>query len=319
MQAGMGQANGNYPSTTIIRPALTATTPPVVSADGMHRYAEPASLGAMSWYVTHNRAEFEAAAEPYLRRDPVFNTVALTVLEDLRRRGDAASDSDAAVFGWHESEGHTIDGVFLRTGSYPVLVTSPAVDSLMRLLGDPPLVNLPEPTASAFRQAWAASTGRTVVVHRRMRLHRLDRLVPPAPPVPGASRIAEDHDYPLLLAWLKAFGAETGTERADEGFVRDGLNNRSMVLWENAGQPVAMARLGLLAAGVVRVRAVYTPPEHRRHGYGAAVTTAATRQALDRGASDVVLYTDLANPTTNPLYHRLGYRGVADWTELSLG
>jgi len=51
-----------------------------------------------------------------------------------------------------------------------------------------------------------------------------------------------------------------------------------------------------------RIGPVYTPPEHRGHGYAAAVTAAAARGALERGARQVLLYTDLANPTTNRLY-----------------
>ena len=34
--------------------------------------------------------------------------------------------------------------------------------------------------------------------------------------------------------------------------------------------------------------------------------------ALDDGADHVVLFTDLANPTSNALYQRLGYRPVED-------
>jgi GNAT superfamily N-acetyltransferase len=273
----------------------------------------------MLWHVTHGRAEFEAAAGQYLSSDPVLNTVALTVLETLRRRGDAAFGSDAPVFGWHESEAGTIDGAFLRTGGYPVLVMGGrAVDTLVRLLDDPPLINLPEPAASEFRQAWSARTGRTVTVHRRMRLHRLDRLVPPAQFPPGTARIAGPSDVGRLTRWNSDFATETGTGPPSADAVHDGVGRGSIVLWEHSGRPVAMASLSPVVEGVARVQAVYTPAEHRGRGYGAAVTTAATQQALASGAADVVLYTDLANPTSNALYHRLGYRAVADWTELSL-
>lgn len=55
---------------------------------------------------------------------------------------------------------------------------------------------------------------------------------------------------------------------------------------------------------------VYTPPRLRGRGYGGAVTAAASRAALNAGAEQVLLYTDLTNPTTNALYQPLGYRAL---------
>jgi predicted GNAT family acetyltransferase len=63
---------------------------------------------------------------------------------------------------------------------------------------------------------------------------------------------------------------------------------------------------------MVRVGPVYTPPELRGRGYAGAATAAASQAALDVGVREVVLYTDLANPTSNALYQRLGYRPVED-------
>jgi predicted GNAT family acetyltransferase len=71
------------------------------------------------------------------------------------------------------------------------------------------------------------------------------------------------------------------------------------------------------AAGVVRLGPVYTPPELRERGYAGAVTVAVSQAALEAGARHVVLFTDLANPTSNALYQRLGYRPVEDRVELS--
>ena len=71
-------------------------------------------------------------------------------------------------------------------------------------------------------------------------------------------------------------------------------------------------------AGSVRVGPVYTPPEHRRRGYGAAVTAATTLHALADGATQVVLFTDLANPVSNSIYQAIGYVAGADFVELGL-
>jgi predicted GNAT family acetyltransferase len=63
---------------------------------------------------------------------------------------------------------------------------------------------------------------------------------------------------------------------------------------------------------MARVGPVYTPPEARGRGYAAGATAAASQSALDAGTREVVLYTDLANPVSNALYERLGYRPVED-------
>jgi predicted GNAT family acetyltransferase len=67
-----------------------------------------------------------------------------------------------------------------------------------------------------------------------------------------------------------------------------------------------------------RIAYVYTPPTWRGNGFGSAVTAAASQWALDAGAGDVVLFTDLANPISNAIYPRLGYRPVHDAVQLAL-
>jgi predicted GNAT family acetyltransferase len=58
---------------------------------------------------------------------------------------------------------------------------------------------------------------------------------------------------------------------------------------------------------------VYTPPELRGRGYASALTAALTEQLLQRRRF-CYLYTDLANPTSNSIYRRIGYRPVTDIT-----
>jgi predicted GNAT family acetyltransferase len=68
---------------------------------------------------------------------------------------------------------------------------------------------------------------------------------------------------------------------------------------------------------MTRIGPVYTPPEQRGHGYGTAVTAAATAWALGAGAREVCLFTDLANPVSNAIYPRVGYRPLLDACELT--
>jgi uncharacterized protein len=83
------------------------------------------------------------------------------------------------------------------------------------------------------------------------------------------------------------------------------------MLWEN-DRPVSLAGWGGETPNGVRVGPVYTPPAHRRRGYGSAVTAAVTAERLAAGRRFCFLYTDLANPTSNRIYASLGYEPVCD-------
>jgi predicted GNAT family acetyltransferase len=147
------------------------------------------------------------------------------------------------------------------------------------------------------------------------RLYRLESLVTPA--VPGNSRTVVPDDIGTAVEWIKAFQIEALGLAADPTPVLSARINRDeLVWWESAGRPVALAGVSTPLAGMSRVGPVYTPPEFRGRGYGSAVTHAATRMALDAGAGDVVLFTDLANPSSNSIYQALGYRPVTDYATI---
>lgn len=74
-----------------------------------------------------------------------------------------------------------------------------------------------------------------------------------------------------------------------------------------------MAGMTPMTAGQIRVAPVYTPAHLRGRGYASAVTAEASQAALDAGATEVLLFTDLANPTSNALYQRIGYLPVTDF------
>jgi predicted GNAT family acetyltransferase len=114
---------------------------------------------------------------------------------------------------------------------------------------------------------------------------------------------------------MRAFLEDIGEHHHDvESLLHDQLPDGRALLWEAGGSPRALATRSRLAAGMVRIQQVYTPPELRGRGYAGAATAAATQAALDAGATEVVLNTDLANPTSNALYQRLGFEPVEDRT-----
>jgi hypothetical protein len=69
----------------------------------------------------------------------------------------------------------------------------------------------------------------------------------------------------------------------------------------------------------VAVNAVYTPPGWRGRGYATNAVARLSAGLLAEGRRFCVLFTDLANPVSNAIYPRIGYRPRADFTLYRLG
>jgi hypothetical protein len=235
----------------------------------------------------------------------------------------AAFGDATPLFGWRAEPDGPVDAAFLHTPPFPVVLTTmttAAAAALAAALADrgrrPSGVNATTGPGAAFAAAWQQHTGQAAYVGLRSRLYGLGRLLPPDPPPAGRARTASAVDRDLLLAWLDAFHDEALPTGPDESarVVDNRLSFGGLTFWEHAGEPVSLAGRTRPAAGQVRLGPVYTPPQLRKRGYAAGVTAAVTRAALDDGADGVVLFTDLANPTSNTLYQRLGFRPLADWS-----
>jgi GNAT superfamily N-acetyltransferase len=275
----------------------------------------------MPWTISEDLNEFTGQAGPFLRERPAQNTVELTVIETLRATGLQTFGEDAPLFGWWQPPGGPVAGTCLQTPPFPLLLSSPTEQAVAELAVGLaasgralPGVNASMAAAGQFAGHWRERTGATAAEHMRHRLYRLGDLVPPRPPPPGQARTAGDADQDLLVAWFRAFGREVAVvadhDRAQA--VRDRIGYGGLMLWEADGLPVSMAGLSRRVAGMTRVGPVYTPPGLRRRGYAGAVTVAVSQAALDAGAAEVLLFTDLANPTSNSLYQHLGYQPVED-------
>ncbi|MGW5354411.1 GNAT family N-acetyltransferase [Streptomyces sp. NPDC004031] len=281
----------------------------------------------MGWTFSHSPADFLRDAEPFLLADPVENSVLLTVTDTLRRRGLAAYGQEPPVFGWWRPEAAgAVRAAFLRTPPHPPLLTrapAAAADELAAVWADAPPAEVrgDHEAVTAFAEAWSARVRAPYRVVERIRFHELGTLTPRAPAPPGHARVADAADRALLIRWQREADAEIGHGTPGrETVADDAILHGLRTLWIGpGGEPVAMAGRTLEVAGSVRVVAVYTPPGQRGRGYAGGAVTAVSQAALDAGVHRVLLITDLANPVSNGLYHRLGYRPVRDGLRVALG
>jgi len=223
-----------------------------------------------------------------------------------------------------EDGGGQVVGAALQTPPYNLVVGRPRNDDALVALADSlaaqgaelPGVTGAVPEVDTFAECWSA---RTRLPPRRRMAHLVYRLTElrPAEGVRGHARTAVEADRQLLVEWVSAFAAEAvpegapgrGTERTVDARLRAGAGG--FVIWDDDG-PVSLAGWGGRTPNGVRIGPVYTPPDHRRRGYGSAVTTAVTAAQLAAGRRFCFLYTDLANPTSNKIYADIGYEPVCD-------
>ncbi|GAB3454003.1 GNAT family N-acetyltransferase [Actinophytocola sediminis] len=274
----------------------------------------------MDVQVYDEPAKFRAAIGDLYTADPVRHTLAVTVSQ--RFLDDPAI---TPVMLTVHRDG-VLHGAAFRTAPWPLVISGlppDAADPAAELLAehDPTLagVNGPRASATAFADAWVRYTGDAQREVIGGLLYRLEELLPPE--VPGGARVATEADVPLLVRWRRDFqvesrGHDRHLERSEE-LIRRGLAiGDGVVIWEHDGQPVSWANVSRPVADMCRVGPVYTPPAHRGHGFGSAATSAASQWAFDAGARHVVLFTDLANPTVNSIYPKIGYRPVSETAEI---
>ncbi|MET9320576.1 GNAT family N-acetyltransferase [Streptomyces sp. NPDC003038] len=279
----------------------------------------------MTWTFTSDLAAYLAAAGPAVAAQPVSNTVLLTTADALGRRGPHAFGRADPFFGWWTGADGAVAGGLLCTPPYPLLLgalPAEAVRALAAALSTEPLLavingfNARRSDADTLAEAWR----RPFRLAEENRLYRLAGLVAPDPVPAGRVRRAAEADLPLLLEWIEAFNRESGQPgAASPAALRDRLSYGGLLLWEHAGRPVSLASFSRPIGSAARVGPVYTPPGERGRGYAAGVTHAASEAAYAAGASEVVLFTDLANPTSNGIYLRLGYTPVEDRVEVVAG
>jgi predicted GNAT family acetyltransferase len=272
-------------------------------------------------------AAFLAEAEPLLLADEARHNLILGIAGTIRDAPDLYPLRSL----WLVREDGEVVAAALRTPPYNVILAKPRSSAALAALVEAvaaeeiPGVVGTEPEIHEFAELWSQHNGVPGRVNMRQGVYALDQ-VELVPNVPGSARVASDDDRELALHWWIAFGEEVlheggpGRERA-EASVDHKLSSPTggLLLWEDGGEPVSLAGWGGPTPNGIRIGPVYTPPALRGRGYATAVTAELSQRQLDGGRSFCFLYTDLANPTTNAIYERIGYRRVAEAAEVVFG
>jgi predicted GNAT family acetyltransferase len=266
-------------------------------------------------------AEFQRLAAPIWAADPVRHTVPQGVAAMLRN--DPTRYPGHTL--WVAEEDGAVQAAVLRTPPFGAIAMGEreGLELLAAAIAEAgreiPGANGMLPEADWFARAWCAKTGSSPATVRAMRLHALTELEQVPQPA-GRCREATPDDLELLRAWAHAFAVEVGIEETNDQLDRQMadavVRDRGAVLWDD-GRAVSMSLARETSPGIARIGPVYTPPVARRRGYATALVAAHTEALLAAGMHTCLLFTDLANPTSNAIYGRIGYRAVGDAAEIA--
>lgn len=265
---------------------------------------------------------FLAEAGPLLMADEARHNLALGIASTTR---DSPGLYRERRF-WVVRDGGEAVAAALRTPPHNLVLVQPrsaeGLDALVAAIdeGLPGVVGA-IPEVDDFVARWGAP----VAGVRKQGVYALDRVADvPAPP--GTARVAGADDRELLVAWWRAFVREALPANADD---EDGAGravdhrltstDAGTLLWEDGGEVVSLAGWGGTTPNGIRIGPVYTPPQRRGAGYATALVAELSRRLLDDGRRFCFLYTDLANPTANAVYVRIGYERVCDSAEVRFG
>ena len=168
--------------------------------------------------------------------------------------------------------------------------------------------------AEMFIPLYTAKHNLSAEINKNQRIYKLSEV---NPAIPKANiRPAQESDMSYLPYWCEGFNSDCYDAPLvvgdDAEVYRYHIRSNRLYIMEDAGTPVTMAKINRDLQTVCVIGFVYTPPYFRRKGYATACVAAVSQAGLDRGFSKCVLYTDLANPTSNSIYQKIGYRSICD-------
>lgn len=175
----------------------------------------------------------------------------------------------------------------------------------------------PKELVETFVRIWKEKKDCLVELDMHMRVYEL-REVNQKVIGAGHLRLAGEDDLEFLIEGVGEFMKDATLDAAPDlekctELARRRLADQSVFLWEYQGKVVSMAAKSRPTRHGVTVNLVYTPKKLRGRGYATSCVASLSQKLLDGGYEFCSLFTDLANPTSNSIYQKIGYRSLGDF------
>ena len=277
--------------------------------------------------TTYQHAEdFLHTAQAYLERHEAVNMLMLGLCFRLCR--SVPADDPPYFITVEDAEGMVIAAVMTPPHNLVVAGDRPDCAAACRQVARDLMSRYPAirgvfgtaPVSKQFASAWTTETGQAHTLRSSQRIFELRQVIHPRYS-PGTMREATEADLPLVEDWLAGFFRDIEGIREPahaHKMAVPSIAQRSVFLWDD-GEPVSLARKTRPTTNGISIGPVYTPPAFRSRGYATSCVAQLSRLLLNEGWAFVSLFTDLANPTSNSIYRKIGYTPICDFDEYRFG
>ena len=264
-------------------------------------------------------ALFEADIASFLNADADENALLIGLLKLLLGpHTETGSPVLRAVY-----EDKRVVGVGMRTGDSRAFIGSnvpaAAIPELWKSVANlpVPVTQLNGPDGFVDRMIEASNLPFKVFMY--LGSFRLTEVIEP-PPVPGVLRVAKVDDLDILERWNQEFALEAMSQEDPQARakVERLLKLGSLYVWETDGKIVCQTYSTQPMGSSIKITGVYTPTQLRGKGYASNCVAGITKRLLKDGYKKVFLYTDLANPTSNSIYQKIGYKKYSSMKHVKL-
>lgn len=274
--------------------------------------------------VYDDAARFLEEAGTFLKSAPAANSmIAMPAARVMR----TPNDDDAGIYFAAVKTDNEVVAVVCHGNSGGTLMSAAPDEAVSLIASDmaargrrPDSVVAPLRECEIFAGVWSELTGAGSA--RRFHLRQFELTsVPAARLSPGRLRAPDPDEHARIVAWQLAFIEEAGLPDQPQRVQRN-LERRiargQVRVWDAAAAQAADARDMVAFSGfstnedTARIAPVYTPPPLRGRGYATAMVTELARELFVTGTKAIHLTTDVANPTSNGIYERIGFRPVVD-------
>lgn len=273
--------------------------------------------------------EFYDLAFPFLLKREVENGLLLSILNYLR--GNIHRYGKEMPLLLALMEGDEIKLIVLRTPPHNLIISHTddmisikvLIKELLKRKEELPGVLSFKEAAVKFAKLWCEKKSLKLQVLRNERIYKLEEV---SKDTLGNKKftVATKVYQSLVLKWASEMLTEALIEISEEELERNRNNikkeleegkSRIYLLFDN-NEPVSMARKSGKTLNGAGINLVYTPPPLRRKGYATECVAKLSKLFLEEGNDYCFLFTDLANPISNSIYQKIGYRVVIDVDEI---